>query len=67
MKSNKSFSKRIKVTRNGKLITRKIGQGHNNSKESTREKLAKGRSQQIQMTAKSRARFLPGLPGKSSK
>jgi len=41
MKTNKSFSKRIKVTKNGKLITRRPGQNHFNAKETRRAQMAK--------------------------
>ncbi|MBX4211117.1 50S ribosomal protein L35, partial [Candidatus Parcubacteria bacterium] len=34
MKTNKSFSKRLRVTRNGKIVARKPGQNHFNAKES---------------------------------
>jgi len=34
MKTKKSFSKRIKVTKNGKLLIRKGGQNHFNSRDS---------------------------------
>lgn len=60
MKTNKSYTKRLKKTRTGKLIGRKPGQNHFNSKESSREKLSKGRTQQITITNKARQRFLPG-------
>ena len=32
MKTNKSFSKRLKVTRTGKIIARKAGKNHFNAK-----------------------------------
>ncbi len=34
MKTNKSFSKRLKITKNGKIISRKPGTNHYNAKES---------------------------------
>ncbi|OHB24340.1 MAG: hypothetical protein A2542_01280, partial [Parcubacteria group bacterium RIFOXYD2_FULL_52_8] len=34
LRVNKSFQKRMKVTRNGKVLTRKAGQNHFNSKAS---------------------------------
>jgi ribosomal protein L35 len=34
MKTKKSFSKRIKVTKNGKMLIRKGGQDHFNSRDS---------------------------------
>jgi len=43
MKTNKSYKKRIKVTKNGKMITRKTGQNHFNAKESRRAQLHKKR------------------------
>jgi ribosomal protein L35 len=61
MKNNKSYSKRLKVTRNGKIIGRGQGQDHFNSKESRRSQLNKHRSVAIVMTQKSISRFLPGL------
>lgn len=44
MKTNKSFAKRIKVTRNGTLIARKPGQDHFNAKERGRTKGVKRRA-----------------------
>ncbi|HEY0948303.1 MAG TPA: 50S ribosomal protein L35 [Candidatus Paceibacterota bacterium] len=44
MKTNKSYSKRIKVTRNGTLVARKPGQNHFNAKERGRTKGVKGRT-----------------------
>lgn len=61
MKTNKSFSKRIRVTKNGKLITRKIGQNHFNSKNRTKVTLKKRRTVAIDMTNKNRGRFLNNL------
>jgi ribosomal protein L35 len=58
MKTNKSYSKRLKVTKNGKILARKPGQNHFNSRESGRSQIAKARSQHIVMTSKSRSRFL---------
>ena len=36
MKTHKTVSKRIKITKNGKMIKRKGGQGHFNSRESSK-------------------------------
>ncbi len=58
MKTNKSFLKRIKVTRNGKLVTRKIGQNHFNAKDRTRTSLKKRATVSIEMKNKDRGRFL---------
>lgn len=34
LKTNKSMAKRVKITKNGKMIKRKAGQAHFNSRES---------------------------------
>jgi ribosomal protein L35 len=34
MKGNKSYSKRLRVTKNGKIVSRAPGQNHFNAKES---------------------------------
>ncbi|MBA3788944.1 hypothetical protein H0X32_00940 [Patescibacteria group bacterium] len=65
MKTNKAFTKRIKVTRNGKLVSRKPGQDHYNALESGREKGHKGGTQNLTITSRSRRRFLPGHGGKT--
>jgi ribosomal protein L35 len=44
MKTNKSFTKRIKVTRNGTLVARMPGQDHFNAKERGRTKGVKARA-----------------------
>lgn len=58
MKTNKSFLKRIKVTKNGKLVTRKIGQNHFNAKNNTNTTLKKRRTAAFAMTNKNRGRYL---------
>lgn len=60
MKTNKSFTKRIRVTKKGKLVARKSGQNHFNAKESAGTKSAKRRNASVSMSNKTRARFLPG-------
>ena len=60
MKTNKSYSKRLKVTKNGKIKARPKGQNHFNAKESgntTRSK--RGTGSDFKMTAKQVARLLP--------
>lgn len=59
MKTNKSYSKRIKVTKNGKLVARVAGQNHFNAKESGNNQMAKGRSVLIHMSNKAKSRFIP--------
>lgn len=60
MKTNKSYTKRIRVTKKGKLVARKPGQDHFNAKEGGRTKGVKRRAQTLSITQKSRSRFLPG-------
>ena len=64
MKTNKSYTKRIRVTRNGKLMVRVKGQNHFNAKSSGSTRNAKRRSIKLNLTAKVRARFLPGSGAK---
>ena len=58
MKTNKSYTKRLKVTRTGKILARKPGQNHYNAKDSGQQRLAKGRTVTVQMNNKDKARFL---------
>ncbi|MDE1941320.1 MAG: 50S ribosomal protein L35 [Patescibacteria group bacterium] len=58
IKSTKSYLKRFKVTKNGKIIARHPGQNHFNAKERTRVSARKGRSKSIYMSNKARSRFL---------
>jgi ribosomal protein L35 len=64
MKTNKSYTKRIRVTRNGKMMVRVKGQNHFNAKSSGSERSAKRRSISINLSKTVRARFLPGLGAK---
>ena len=59
MKTNKSYTKRLKVSKNGKITARKAGQNHFNAKESRRAQMNKRRSMAIHMSNKAIARFLP--------
>lgn len=61
MKTNKSYKARIKVTKNGKVLARRPGQNHFNAKESGNDNLKKKRGQQLQLTNKTKARFLQGV------
>ena len=58
IKTNKSYTKRIKVTRRGKLIARKAGQNHFNAKESRNKRLGRRRSASVIMKNKDVSRFL---------
>ena len=59
LKTNKSLSKRLKVTKNGKIKSRKAGRGHFNAKMSRKKKMAQKRDQDFKMTSKNQGRFLP--------
>lgn len=61
MKTNKSYKKRLKVTKNGKIVARRPGQNHFNAKESGSEGMRKKRTGTIVMTNKSKSRFLSGV------
>lgn len=61
MKTNKAFTKRLKVSRNGKITARKAGQNHFNAKESRNTQLNQGRTQTLSdrtMTPKVMQRYI---------
>ncbi|HEU4677269.1 MAG TPA: 50S ribosomal protein L35 [Candidatus Paceibacterota bacterium] len=58
MKTNKSYTKRIKVTKNGKLVARKAGQNHFNSRQTGRQRQNRSRTQTLSITKRARNRFL---------
>lgn len=58
MKTNKSFTKRLKVTKNGKVIARKPGQNHFNAKESSVGRLKRKKSTKLSLSNKDKSRFL---------
>ncbi len=60
MKTNKSFTKRIKVTKNGKLVARKPGQNHFNARQTGQQRLRRKRTQLLDLSKKITRRFLPG-------
>lgn len=60
MKTNKAYTKRIKVTRNGKLVARAKGQNHYNAKESGTAGIKKRRAVAVKfMNQRAKRRFLP--------
>ena len=61
MKTNKSYLKRIKVTKNGKLVARKPGRNHFNAKQSGTKRLSLRRSQNLSLGQRTIRRFLPGV------
>lgn len=64
MKTNKSFTKRIKVTKNGKLVARKSGQNHFNARQTGRQRLRRKRANLLNLDTRTMRRFLPGNGGK---
>lgn len=58
MKTNKSFAKRLKVTRNGKILGRKPGKNHFNAKSSGRSQLNKNRLGEFTLNNKEKSRYL---------
>jgi ribosomal protein L35 len=64
MKTNKSYLKRIRVTRNGKLMARAPGQDHFNAKQSGAERRGKRGTVALTISAHNRRRFLPGSGAK---
>jgi ribosomal protein L35 len=61
MKGNKSFSKRLRVTKRGKIVARVPGHNHFNAKRSGGEKRRNGRSTTFHatMTTSDKSRFFP--------
>lgn len=59
MKTNKSFTKRLKLTKNGKILSRKPGFNHFNAKQSRTDQLAGKNTQEFNMSQKDKSRFLP--------
>lgn len=61
MKTNKSFAKRLRVTRKGKVIARVPGHNHFNAKRSGSEKQHKNRADVFHaaLDNTARSRFLP--------
>ena len=59
MKTNKSFSKRLKITKNGKLIARKPGFNHFNAKQSRTTQLAGRKGRNFVIKNKPKSHLLP--------
>jgi len=58
-KTNKSYTKRIKISKNGKLKVRAIGQNHFNAKSSGEKRNAKRRMTNIDIKKSDLMRFVP--------
>jgi ribosomal protein L35 len=61
MKTKKSLLKRLKITKNGKILGRKPGFNHFNAKQRRVKQLAGKKMQTFNMSNKEKRRFLPGL------
>ncbi|MES2470939.1 MAG: bL35 family ribosomal protein [Patescibacteria group bacterium] len=61
MKTNKSYAKRLKVTRNGKIFSRRAGQNHFNAKESRRSQLKKKGNMPFIISNKAKSRLLVNM------
>lgn len=59
MKTNKSYTKRLKVTKNGKIVARRAGQNHFNAKQTGTKRLARKRTQLLTLSKRITRRFLP--------
>jgi len=59
MKTKKSFSKRLKVTKKGKILARKPGFNHFNAKQSRVTQLGGKKMQSFVINNKSRSFLMP--------
>lgn len=59
MKTNKSYTKRIRVTKNGKLVARRPGQNHFNARQTGQQRLKRKRTQLLTLSKRVTRRFLP--------
>jgi ribosomal protein L35 len=59
MKTNKSFTKRLKLTKNGKIKARKAGTNHFNAKESRVSQLSGRKSKTFTIKNKPKSHLLP--------
>jgi ribosomal protein L35 len=58
MKTNKAFTKRLKITRTGKIVARKAGQNHFNAKEGRSSQLNRRRSQNLSLSKQVMQRYI---------
>ncbi|MFM7088351.1 MAG: 50S ribosomal protein L35 [Candidatus Paceibacterota bacterium] len=59
MKTNKSYTKRLKLTKNGKVIARKPGFNHFNAKQSRSTQLAGKKGTTFVIKNKPKSHLLP--------
>ncbi len=58
-KTNKSYTKRLKVTRTGKIKARRPGLNHYNARQSRSTQLEKKRGMDVKMSHKHLSRVMP--------
>jgi ribosomal protein L35 len=61
MKTNKSLLKRLKITKNGKILCKKPGFNHFNSRQRRVKQLNGKKMREFTISNKEKARFLPGM------
>ena len=66
MKTNKSFTKRLKITKKGKIISRKAGQNHFNAKSSRSKQLSAKSGVEHTIKIKILGTNMPGLANRVS-
>ena len=59
MKTNKSYAKRLKFTKNGKIVSRKPGFNHFNAKQSRTTQLSGRKRQNFVIKNKPKSHLLP--------
>ena len=59
MKTNKSYSKRLKLTKNGKILSRKPGFNHFNAKQSRTTQLAGRKGRNFIIKNKPKSHLMP--------
>ena len=58
-KTNKSYTKRLKITKTGKILAKKSGGNHYNAKEKRTSQLSRRRWQPFSIKQKMKNRFMP--------
>jgi ribosomal protein L35 len=58
MKTNKSYTKRIRVTKKGKLVVRPSGQDHYNALDTGKKRMSKNRSKSLNVPKRVRRAHL---------
>jgi ribosomal protein L35 len=59
MKTNKSYSKRLKLTKNGKIVSRTPGFNHFNAKQSRTTQLSGRKGNNFKIKNKPKSHLLP--------